>query len=299
SVPEAKVTGSKVRVGSSSWPKSIKENLLLVDKSFILPQIVDNDDPILLTRPRRFGKTMCLTMFEDFFGVPRGETLEEKKARYKDMKIGADPEFIKKHCGQHPVIRLDLKASFHIKLFKRLDMLLWSFPEVQEEIDMSKKNLSPSEEKKLSHLQAMLNREWKLMETNIIYCTEVLLSLVLFLNAYYGRACILLIDEFDTPIINADEDSRDAIKNRIRDMLAPIVKTTEGLLLRCVMVSVNPVSLAEMASGLNNFSALSLHSASHEPYPDDILKSGDMLYQITFGFTEDEVRKLIATHVFP
>ncbi|KAJ1676541.1 hypothetical protein EV182_007995, partial [Spiromyces aspiralis] len=154
SILEGRVTGSKVRVGSSSWPKSIKENLLLVDKSFILPQIVDNDDPILLTRPRRFGKTMCLTMFEDFFGIPRDETLEEKKARYKDMKIGADPEFIDAHCGRYPIIRLDLKATilivfpffnhqdvrspdvedFHEKLFDVLKDLLERFPEINDDV---------------------------------------------------------------------------------------------------------------------------------------------------------------------
>ncbi|KAJ1677679.1 hypothetical protein EV182_005659, partial [Spiromyces aspiralis] len=108
---EARVTGSKVEVSSNDWSESIRENLLLVDKSFILPQIVGSFDPILLTRPRRFGKTMCVSMAEDFFGVPRGETLEENKARYMKLEIGADPEFIKKHCGQYPVIRLDLKAS--------------------------------------------------------------------------------------------------------------------------------------------------------------------------------------------
>ncbi|KAJ1674385.1 hypothetical protein EV182_003382, partial [Spiromyces aspiralis] len=246
-VPEAKVTGSKVRVGSSSWPKSIKENLLLVDKSYILPQIVDNDDPILLTRPRRFGKTMCLTMFEDFFGVPRGETLEEKKARYKDMKIGADPEFIKKRCGQYPVIRLDLKAN----LFDVLDDLLERFPEIDEDVrkkvekeeadkkakkeaekEVGKKDGEEIDEKTeaANRIRLLTKRKERLdwnrthMRTDVTSCIKLLKSLVQFLNTYHDRACILLIDEFDTPIINADEDNRNAIKNHIRNMLAPIVK---------------------------------------------------------------------------
>ncbi|KAJ1675253.1 hypothetical protein EV182_001630, partial [Spiromyces aspiralis] len=107
---EARVTGSEVEVASNDWVKGIKENYLLVDKSFILPQIVDNGGPILLTRPCRSGKTMFLSMSEDFFEVPRGETLEDKQARYRDMMVGADPGFIDEHCGRYPVIRLDLKA---------------------------------------------------------------------------------------------------------------------------------------------------------------------------------------------
>ncbi|KAJ1669225.1 hypothetical protein EV182_008857, partial [Spiromyces aspiralis] len=125
------------------------------------------------------------------------------------------------------------------------------------------------------------------------------MSLVEFLNAYHRKACILLIDEFDTPIINANEDNRDIIRDHIRDMLAPIVKNTAGLLSKCIMVSVNPVSLSEVYSGLNNARTLPLHYASQESYTDNPLELRDMIYQIAFGFTEDEVRKLIATRVFP
>ncbi|KAJ1676576.1 hypothetical protein EV182_007918, partial [Spiromyces aspiralis] len=127
----------------------------------------------------------------------------------------------------------------------------------------------------------------------------LLKSLVQFLNAYYGRACILLVDEFDTPIIAASEDNRDIIKGHIRGMLAPIVKTTENLLSKCIMVGVNSVSLGDLGSGLNNVRALPLHYASEVLYPDDVLKREDLPYQLAFGFTEDEVRKLIETHVFP
>ncbi|KAJ1670287.1 hypothetical protein EV182_008309, partial [Spiromyces aspiralis] len=123
---------------------------------------------------------------------------------------------------------------------KRLDKLLWRFPEIRKKVDASEKKLSPSEEEELSHLQAVLNREWKLMETDITSCTGILESLVEFLNAYHGRNCILLIDEFDTPIIAANEDNRDIIKGHIRKMLAPLVKTTEDLLSKCIMVGVNP-----------------------------------------------------------
>ncbi|KAJ1676966.1 hypothetical protein EV182_007159, partial [Spiromyces aspiralis] len=133
-VPEARVTGSKISIGSSSWPESIKENYLLVDKSFILPRIILDKSPILLTRPRRFGKTMCVSMFEDFFGVPRGETLEKKKARYKDMKIGADPEFIDAHCGRYPDVRSPDVEGFHEKLIDVLKDLLRCFPEINDDV---------------------------------------------------------------------------------------------------------------------------------------------------------------------
>ncbi|KAJ1676955.1 hypothetical protein EV182_007177, partial [Spiromyces aspiralis] len=209
---------------------------------------------------------MCVSMFEDFFEVPKGETIEEKKARYMKMEIGAVPGFIDAHCGRYPVIRLDLKAN----------MLLWRFPEIRKKVDAS--------EEELSHLQAVLNREWKLMETDITSCTEILMSLVLFLNAHHGRKCILLIDELDAPILAASEDNRDTIKGHIRGMLAPVVKSgTERLLSKCIMVGVNPVSLGDLGSGLNNVTPLPLHYASEIPYPDNILKLKYPPYQIAFG----------------
>ncbi|KAJ1678587.1 hypothetical protein EV182_003750, partial [Spiromyces aspiralis] len=278
---EARVTGSKIIIGLSSWPESIKDKWLLVDKSFILPRVIEDDDPILVARPCSFGKTMFLSMAEDFFGVPRNETLEDKQARYRDMMVGAIPGFIDEHCGRYPVIRLDLKAN----------RLLWRFPETQEGLDASKWGLLSLKER--------LNREWPYMKTDITTCTGILKSLVEFFNAYHGRKCILLIDEFDAPILAANEDNRGTIEKHIRDMLAPVVKTTEGLLSRCVMVSVNPINLGDLDSGLNNFTVLSLHYASMKSYPKDILMHKDLPYQVAFGFTEDEVRKLIATRVFP
>ncbi|KAJ1670078.1 hypothetical protein EV182_008436, partial [Spiromyces aspiralis] len=120
-----------------------------------------------------------------------------------------------------------------------------------------------------------------------------------FLNAYHGRACILLIDELDALILAASKDNRDAIRNHMRDMLGPVVKNTEGLLSKCVMVGVNPINPTELGFDVNNFTALPLHYASRKSYTDGILKLGDMLYLVAFGFTEDEVRKLIVTRVFP
>ncbi|KAJ1673034.1 hypothetical protein EV182_006016, partial [Spiromyces aspiralis] len=138
------------------------------------------------------------------------------------------------------------------------------------------------------------------MKTDIISCTWILKLLVQFLNAYHGRKCILLIDELDVPTIAASEDNRDTIRRHIRDMLGPVVKNTEGLLSKSIMVSVNPICLADMRSGdLNNVTTLPLRHASKDPYPKDILKLKYPLYQIAFGFTEDEVRRLIATRVFP
>ncbi|KAJ1672452.1 hypothetical protein EV182_007143, partial [Spiromyces aspiralis] len=133
-IPEAKVTGSKVEASSNDWLESIRENLLLVDKSYILPEVVDNKGPILLTRPRRFGKTMCVSMFEDFFGIPRGETLEDKRARYRKLEIGADPEFIKEHCGRYPDVLSPDVEGFHEDLSDVLKRLLRRFPEINEDV---------------------------------------------------------------------------------------------------------------------------------------------------------------------
>ncbi|KAJ1670233.1 hypothetical protein EV182_008336, partial [Spiromyces aspiralis] len=65
------------------------------------------------------------------------------------------------------------------------------------------------------------------------------------------------------------------------------------------MVGVNPINLAELGSSLNNVTPLPLHYASQESYTDNPLELRVMLYQVTFGFTEGEVRRLIATRVFP
>ncbi|KAJ1679909.1 hypothetical protein EV182_001073, partial [Spiromyces aspiralis] len=283
---EARVTGSDVEVAFNDWPKNIRENLLPVDKSFILPQVIEDKSPILLTRPCCSGKTMFLSMSNDFFEVPRGETLEDKQVRYRDTMVGAIPGFIDKYCGRYPVIRLDLKESDALPSWH-----IAHFLEIQGEIDAS--------EERLSALKRELCEKRKLIDTDITSCTGILKSLVQFLNAYHGRECILLIDKLNAPILAASKDNRDAIKNHIRDMLAPVVKNTEVLLSKCIMVGVNPVNPTELGFDVNNFTALPLHYALRKSYTDDFLKCGDMLYLVVFGFTEDEVRKLIVTRVFP
>ncbi|KAJ1673137.1 hypothetical protein EV182_005813, partial [Spiromyces aspiralis] len=221
-IVEARVTGSEISIGSSSWPKRIKENRLLVDKSFILPRVIENDDPITVTRPRRSGKSMFLSMSEDFFEVPRGETRKKKQARYRDMMVGAIPGFIDEHCGRYPDVRARDVEGFHVYLSDVLKELLRSFPEI--DVDFSKKYKSENRIRIMSDLQEELHEKRKLMKTKITSCTTILTSLVLFLNAYYRKQCIMLIDEFDIPILAASKDNRDTIRNHIRDMLGPVVK---------------------------------------------------------------------------
>ncbi|KAJ1678352.1 hypothetical protein EV182_004226, partial [Spiromyces aspiralis] len=132
---------------------------------------------------------MCLSMFEDFFEVPKGETLEEKQDRYRKLEIGADPEFIKEHCGRYPVIKLDLKAN----LFDILDHLLECFPEIDEDVrkkvkkeEADKKAKMEADEKAeaakrirlLTKWKKSLHKKMKLMETDITSCIKVLMSLV-------------------------------------------------------------------------------------------------------------------------
>ncbi|KAJ1669450.1 hypothetical protein EV182_008755, partial [Spiromyces aspiralis] len=96
------------------------------------------------------------------------------------------------------------------------------FPEI--DVDFSKKYKSENRIRIMSDLQEELHKKWKLMETDITSCTGILKSLVQFLNAYYRKQCILLIDEFDIPILDASKDNRDTIKSHICDMLSPLVK---------------------------------------------------------------------------
>ncbi|KAJ1672911.1 hypothetical protein EV182_006246, partial [Spiromyces aspiralis] len=219
----------------------------------------------------------------------------------------------------HQDVRSPDVEGFHEYLSDVLDDLLWRFPEIDEDIrkkvekeeakkevgkkadeEVDKKTKTANRIRLLSDLKAELDEKRELMETDITTCTGILKSLVQFLNAYHGRKCILLIDEFDMPIVDASKDNRNTIKSHICDMLRPVVKPgTERLLSKCIMVGVNPINLSELGFGVNNFTAPSLHSASQGHDTDNSLESDDMLYQITFGFTEDEVRRLIATHVFP
>ncbi|KAJ1674100.1 hypothetical protein EV182_003967, partial [Spiromyces aspiralis] len=220
------------------------------------------------------------------------------------------------------------EAGFHKRLFDVLKRLLRCFPEIDEDVskkvekeeadkkakkeakkEVGKKDDEEVDEKTeaanrillLSDLKESLDERRTLMKTDITDCTMLLMSLVEFLNAYHRKECILLVDEFDAPILDASEDIRDAVRKHIRLMLAPLVKsgTADKLLSRCIMVGINPVSLSELGSGLNNVKPLLLHSMSNKSYTGDPLKLEDMPYQIAFGFTEDEVRKLIATRVFP
>ncbi|KAJ1670956.1 hypothetical protein EV182_007899, partial [Spiromyces aspiralis] len=170
-------------------------------------------------------------MAEDFFGIPRGETLEEKKARYRDTID----------------VRAPNDACFHRDLFDVLDRLLERFPEIDEDVGKkvekeeadrkAKKEVGKKDDEEVDEKAKAANRirlltkrkerlDWDrtLMRTDIISCIKLLMSLVEFLNAYHDKKCILLIDELDAPILAASKDNRDTIRRHMRNMLSPVVK---------------------------------------------------------------------------
>jgi hypothetical protein len=110
-ISETQAFGNIIEAGYDDWQTTYESGTVLVDKSIYL-KLFKRRAPVAVFRPRRFGKTMLLRMFEYFFNPPiNPNDLTDKKQRLEKLLINKVPGFIEEYCGKYPTIYLDLKAS--------------------------------------------------------------------------------------------------------------------------------------------------------------------------------------------
>ena len=270
-----------IAVGTDDYSKIIDNKGYFVDKTSLIKDVFaqNKSEVLLISRPRRFGKTLTMSMFYHFLSINHNkpEDLSSHVELFKDTKIFADQEFCQKFMGQYPVIFLSLKnvegltfEGAFIELAKVVFELASKFTFLIESKNLS--NLEKEQYVKL--IDTKLQESLPTVQTSSLIKSS-LLQLTQLLYKHYNKKAIVLIDEYDVPLAKASvRGYYNQMVDVIRGMLGSVLKTNTCLE-KAVLTGCLRVSKESIFTGLNNISVNTVFSRDVE------LATG-------VGFTKDE-----------
>ena len=263
-----------------------------VDKTPYLKELIDKDksNVMLFTRPRRFGKTLFMSMVEYFLkinSVNPGDTILQQKL-FKDTKILEDREFCAKYMGQHPVISLTLKGvqgvDFEDAYYKLAEVVSAKANEYSFLKD------SPSlDEKEKAKFEKLCDEDYlKSFDKRAqSYVTSAIISLARMLYKHFKKQVYVLIDEYDVPLAKAQEkdyhDEMVTLISSLFDFFKTIPQdpeTGEQYVSKVIMTGCLKVAKNSIFTGVNNL------------YVNTVL-STEMDLTGIIGFTKDETYKFL------
>ena len=255
-------------IGVEDFKRLVDNEYYFIDKTLMIKELLENKETVnLFTRPRRFGKTLNMSMLQRFF-----EATEKSNAYLFDgLKIAAYPEYMA-YQGQYPVISISLKsmkrASYQEAYFEYVKLLSDEF----ERHEIILQSDAVSEEDKLE-FQKIKKRIAEPKEYN-----SAVKLLSKCLQKVYQKNVIILIDEYDVPLENAyHEGFYDDMTNLIRSCFESALKTNPSLEF-AVLTGCLRVSRESIFTGLNNLKTYSITKNKFSQY---------------FGFTQEEMKEIL------
>ena len=255
----------KLPVGIDQFDKLIKSGFYYVDKTRLIEQLLQNWGEVnLFTRPRRFGKTLNMSMLKSFFEIGADKTL------FDQLYIAANKELCEEYMGQYPVIFLSLKGVDGLNFEEAKSMLKITIrTEAQRHYELKKSEKVSEENRKL--FNDILSGQDERIEDSLRMLSQILFE-------HYGKKSIILIDEYDVPLDKAFQHGYyKEMVSLLRGLFGQALKTNEFLQF-AVLTGCLRVSKESIFTGLNNFKVLSI---------------ADVRFDEQFGFTDEEVRKLL------
>lgn len=256
-------------IGVSDF-KSATTNYYYVDKTLLIRDFLNAIPMVsLFTRPRRFGKTLNMDMLRVFFE----KTPEDTSIYFKDKYIWQCGDYYTKHQGQYPVIFLsfkDVKCSSWQETFQKISKLISL--EFMRHNELESSSVLSSYEKEQYHRFASEN-------INELDCQMGLQLLSLLLHKHYDKECVIIIDEYDTPI-QQDHlcDFYNEIVDFMRNFFSGGLKDNPHLAFG-FLTGILRVAKESIFSGMNNLKTNSILDNNYSSY---------------FGFTNEEVRDMLA-----
>ena len=260
----------KLPVGIDGFEKIRRNGFYYIDKTKLIEQLFLNWGEVnLFTRPRRFGKTLNMSMLKSFFEIGTDTSL------FDGLYVSENKELCEQHQGQYPVLFLSLKdvegLSFSeakrkcIQLIKREAERFYDLKNSERLLDIDKKNYC-----------RLLDMTVQEEDSDIVSSSIKMLSALLY--KHYGKKTVILIDEYDVPLDKAFQHGYyKEMVHFIRGLLGEALKTNDSLSF-AVLTGCLRVSKESIFTGLNNFKILSIT---------------DTRFDEQFGFTDTEVRKLL------
>ena len=261
-----------VPVGIDNFKRVIEEGYCYVDKTDLIEDVLTRGAMVnLFPRPRRFGKTLTISMLENYFNIKKKE---ENKYLFKGLKIENANATVRETQGKYPVISLNLKSvkdtTWEKELYKlkeKMSELYYENIEVSEVLNEAEK----------SDYNAILLK----MAEETVYQLS-LKKLSQYLMRYYKQPVIILIDEYDAPIENGFINGfYDDVINFMRNFFGEALKTNDYLKFAC-MTGILRVSKESIFSGLNNIKIYSILDKQYSEY---------------FGFLPEEVDMLLEEYI--
>ena len=260
----------KIPIGKSDFKSIIEDNFYYIDKSEFISEIIDSSaDVILLPRPRRFGKTLNLSMLNYFFSKEEGDiNLFNRLNILKNQNAMS-------HCSQYPIIYItfkDIKESSFEQTIESIKLLIdKEFSKHQRKIDNILENIDMADVK---HYQRIINQN----ASNIDYKKGFKL-LSKLLTIAYNQKSVILIDEYDTPIQTGFlEGYYKEIVEFFKTFMGAVLKDNDKYVYKAVLTGILRVSKESIFSDLNNIKVYTLL---------------DNEFGNRFGFTTNEVKKLL------
>ena len=257
----------RLPVGVENFEQLINDNYYYVDKTEMISELLRNGGMVnLFTRPRRFGKTLNMSMLEHFFSI------EGDKSIFEGLKISKDTELSEEYMGRYPVIFVSLKginAGSYDTAFRLMVETIKSAAKKAKILKISDK-LDDDEKE---DYRALLDKDMD--EATLFLSLKTLSEL---LEKHYASKVVLLIDEYDVPLAKAFENGYyDQMVFLIRNLLEQVLKTNNSLKF-AVMTGCMRISKESIFTGLNNLKVLSITDERYDEY---------------FGFTDTEVKEML------
>ena len=267
----------RLEIGISNFKKIVANNNYFVDKTMLIYDWMSESAYVsLMPRPKRFGKTLNLSMIEHFFDIQKPDSAK----LFQEFQISEKKEFCKEHQNKYPVINISLKGIKETTWEKCLDKFKGLIAELYQE----HKFLSQSD--KLEKEDKVIFEKIITKTANEVEFKEGLKKLSNYLQKYFDKEVIILVDEYDAPIINAFHNTDSPIKSQSKEnktYYENIISFMQGFLgdaykgnnslRKGLLTGVMRVGRESIFSEWNNFRVYSITS----PYFDD-----------KFGFTEQE-----------
>ena len=261
-------------IGIDNFEMLITRGYYFVDKTLLIKDLLDNKASVnLFTRPRRFGKTLNMSMLQYFFEDDRNEfdgRKKDNKYLFDNLNIMNEGEKYTSHMGQYPVINLSLKCGKQ----PTFEMAVEALSKCIAREYKRHKSILESE-----HLQEEKEKYLKLSreQGTISDYSDSLLYLSQCLEKYYNKKAIILIDEYDVPLENAFfRGFYVEMIDFIRSLFESCLKTNPYLEF-AVITGCLRISKESIFTGLNNLKIISILNTRYDEY---------------FGFTCDEVKKI-------
>lgn len=265
----------KLPVGIDDFRKLRESHFYYVDKTRLIEQLLLNwSEVTLFTRPRRFGKTLNMSMLKSFFDIGTD------KALFDGLYISGNKELCDEYMGKYPVIFLSLKGVEGLTYEEAFEAFVRIMGKEINRVSFlaDSDKLTQIEREQYNGLTIMKNGRLAFDKEKLISSLQLLSQL---LYKHYGKKVVILIDEYDVPLDKAFQNGYyNEMVSLIRGLFGQALKTNEFLQF-AVLTGCLRISKESIFTGLNNFKVMSIT---------------DSRFDEQFGFTDSEVKKLLSDY---